>query len=161
MIDRFDGTKYKFLSNFHMFPIVYEGIKYPSTEHAYQAAKTVNPKLKQLIAQYKTPAEAKKAGQQVAMRPDWNDVRLQIMEDVLLLKFADAKLRDKLLATEDEELVEGNTWGDKYWGQVDGVGENHLGKLLMKLRSEYRSLIDAARGDDLSGILGRGALGEY
>ena len=71
------------------------------------------------------------------MRADWEEVKIEIMEEALRLKFDDPHLKDLLLATGDKELIEGNTWNDQFWGVCNGVGENNLGKLLMKLRKEY------------------------
>ena len=77
-------------------------------------------------------------GRKVNLRKDWEDVKIQVMENGLRLKFQDPTLRKKLLATEDEELVEGNPWGDRYWGVCNGSGKNKLGKLLMKIRKELQ-----------------------
>ncbi len=133
-IRRFTG-EYRFLSNFFPCRITYEEITYPSTEHAYQAAKCIFRKDKHRIAEL-TAGEAKREGRKVELRPDWEEVKLQVMEDVLRLKFFGNKsLAAKLLATGDQELIEGNTWGDTFWGVCKGVGENHLGKLLMKVRN--------------------------
>jgi ribA/ribD-fused uncharacterized protein len=108
-----------------------------STEAAYQAAKTTDPELRKPFI-HMNPAQAKRAGRRLPMRPDWDAVKLQVMEDVLRIKFSVAPFRTWLLNTGDEELVEGNTWGDTFWGVCGGVGENHLGKLLMKIRAELR-----------------------
>ena len=85
-----------------------------------------------------TPGEAKRMGRQVTLRKDWEDVKISVMEKGLRMKFAIPELRDKLLATGEEELVEGNWWGDTCWGVCKGVGANNLGKLLMKIREESR-----------------------
>ncbi len=136
-IDRFDGTKYRFLSNFYMAPVVYEGITYPSSEHAYQAAKTADVGSRLLLADLKTAGEVKRAGARLKLRADWNDVKISVMENIVRLKFEQhPDLAEKLLATGNAELIEGNTWGDRFWGQVDGVGENHLGQVLMRIRNE-------------------------
>jgi ribA/ribD-fused uncharacterized protein len=83
-----------------------------------------------------TGREAKKFGRKVKLRDDWNDVRLQIMGEVVLTKFVVNKdLRDKLIATGQRELIEGNTWHDTFWGVCNGKGGNHLGKILMEVRS--------------------------
>ena len=90
------------------------------------------------IAQATKPVTAKKMGRRVNLRKDWEDVKIQVMEKGLRLKFQDPTLRKKLLATGDEELVEGNPWGDRYWGVCNGSGKNKLGKLLMKIREELQ-----------------------
>ena len=140
MIDKFDGTKYRFLSNFYMAEIEYEGIKYPSSEHAYQAAKSTDLEVRKRIATCcKTPNESKKAGRIVRLRANWDLLKRGIMLDIVRIKFkTHADLRQKLLETGDEELVEGNTWGDVFFGVCNGVGENHLGKILMQVREELR-----------------------
>lgn len=139
-IDSFKGN-YRWLSNFEMLadPIIYEGIAYPSTEHAYQASK-VAPPFRQEIADLRTPGMAMRRGRAMATRKNWSGVKLQIMEDVLRLKFAIPKYRDLLRSTLPCELIEGNAWGDVFWGVCAGVGENNLGKLLMKIRAEIASV---------------------
>jgi len=140
---------YHFLSNFFMCSILYEGIVYASTEHAYQAAKTTNHDLRRHFFAHGTAAQAKNRGRNIALRPDWEQVKLSIMLELLRIKFSDPTLADKLLGTDDAELVEGNWWHDQYWGVCNcgrdgtcskkgGVGENHLGKLLMQVRDERR-----------------------
>jgi len=137
MIDKFRG-KYGFLSNFYESPIEDENITYPTVEHYFQAQKTLNREEKLKIAKATKPAKAKKMGRQVKLRKDWEDIKLQVMEKALRLKFQDSTLRKKLIATGDEELVEGNPWGDRYWGVCNGSGKNKLGKLLMKIRKELQ-----------------------
>lgn len=73
------------------------------------------------------------------MRDDWERVKLAVMLDLLRQKFAHADLRAQLIATSDDVLVEGNTWGDTFWGMCNGVGLNHLGRLLMQVRAEVRT----------------------
>ena len=138
MIDRFDG-EYRWLSNFWPSPVLLDGLLYPTVEHAYQAAKTVLPNERTLIGSLATPGQAKRAGRKVTMRPDWEGMKIDIMTRLVEKKFLyhDA-LRIKLILTGDEKLVEGNTWGDRFWGTVDGEGENHLGKILMEVRSELK-----------------------
>lgn len=137
MIDKFRG-KYWFLSNFYESSIEDENITYPTVEHYFQAQKTLNREEKLKIAKATKPAKAKKIGRQVNLRKDWEDIKLQVMEKALRLKFQNPDLRKKLIATGDEELVEGNQWGDRYWGVCNGSGKNKLGKLLMKIRKELQ-----------------------
>lgn len=141
-INRFDGTEYAFLSNFYecpvriCFPETGECFTFSTSEHAFQAAKC--PTRAREFSGL-TPGQAKRLGRQVDMRDDWEDVKDDVMYEVVLAKFTqNEELKDKLLATGDEELVEGNTWGDRYWGQVNGVGKNMLGKTLMRVRDELR-----------------------
>lgn len=138
-IDSFSG-EYRFLSNFWPAEVEFEGQRYPSVEHAYQAAKTLDPVERRRIATQATPSAAKRAGRALVLRDDWLEVKLDVMESCVRDKFTrHAELRRRLLETGDAELVEGNTWGDRYWGVFEGQGENHLGKILMKIRGELRA----------------------
>lgn len=138
MINQFIG-EYRWLSNFELCNLIYEGEIYISSEHAYQAAKSLQTGVRLMIANCTTPRLARKLGQQVECRPDWDEKKVSIMEDILRLKFkVGSPLAQKLLDTGDEELIEGNWWGDKFWGVCEGVGKNNLGKSLMKIRNELR-----------------------
>jgi len=136
-IDRFIND-FAFLSNFHPSTIRWRGLKWKTVEHAYQAAKTLDEKQQQMIHESKTPAEAKKLGRAVTIRPDWDDVKLSIMEELIRLKFENPLLRYALLQTGERPLVEGNHWNDTTWGICRGKGQNLLGKILMKVRDECR-----------------------
>ena len=135
-IESFSG-EYKFLSNFYQCVVSLDGDTYPSVEHAYQAAKTLDPEERRVIRTTPQSNLAKKLGQYIAIRPDWEDVKLWIMSDLVWQKFSNNKeLKDKLLATDSVELIEGNWWNDTYWGICKGVGQNNLGKILMAVRYE-------------------------
>ena len=138
-IDCFDG-EYAFLSNFYDSPIEKDGIVYPTNEHFFQAMKTLDDEERKRIAAAETPGKAKRMGRSVKLRPDWEQSKIQIMKEGLTLKFLCHKdLAEKLVATGDVWLIEGNWWGDTCWGVCKGVGENNLGKLLMKIRGELQS----------------------
>lgn len=141
-ISEFFGD-YRFLSNFYMHEIEYEGIVYLSNEHAYQAAKTLDIEERKKIAALLTAGDAKKAGKKLKIRPDWEEVKLQVMRDCVRIKFEDDGLRRKLLLTNDAELIEGNNWNDTFWGVCDGVGTNHLGIILMETRAGIREVTEA------------------
>jgi len=144
VISSFRGA-YSFLSNFFHAEVEMDGMSFPTVEHAYQAAKTVSPRQRAMIRECSNPGEAKRRGRVVTLRKGWNDERLQVMEDLVRQKFSrHAKLRRKLLATGDEEIEEGNWWGDKFWGVYKGEGENHLGKILMRVRYEFSQENDDA-----------------
>ena len=130
--------KYFFLSNFYMVNINYDGQVWPSSEHAYQAAKTFNIDEKQSILVSKTPAEAKHLGNVVTCRKDWPSIKRNIMEDILRVKFQIPELRHLLLETCNVKLCEGNSWSDSYWGVdiITGRGHNWLGRILMMIRLE-------------------------
>jgi ribA/ribD-fused uncharacterized protein len=143
MIDSFRG-KYRFLSNFYPSPIELQGITYATAEHLFQALKIVDTVpgalgYRRYIAEADTPMEAKKRGQGVPLREDWESIKLDLMECVLTLKFGEsAKLRKRLLDTGDKEIAEGNNWGDTFWGTVNDEGRNELGKALMRVRAQLR-----------------------
>lgn len=135
--------EYRWLSNFWPCKVYYEGINYPSVEHAYQAAKTLDVDVRRFISSLATPGEAKRAGKTIELRDDWNLIKLPIMLNLVRLKFKDPQLKERLLATGDMVLEEGNMWGDRFWG-IDlrsGRGENNLGEILMIVRDEIRSSI--------------------
>ena len=137
-IDRFDG-EYAFLSNFYDSPISdCDGNMYPTVEHFFQSMKTLDPYMHRKIAAAPTPGQAKKLGRHVDLRHNWDEIKVNVMKCGLKLKFSIPELKEKLLATGDAYLEEGNWWKDRYWGVCNGIGENMLGKLLMELRDELR-----------------------
>ena len=137
MIDRFSGD-YRFLSNFYPCEVEYDGDKFPSTEHAYQAAKTFRPHRGPVLTM--TAGQAKRWGRTVPMRPEWEVIKVDVMHKLLEQKFKmGTKLAQKLIDTGNETIIEGNTWGDVFWGQCPvGTGDNILGKLLMKIRLQLQ-----------------------
>jgi len=132
MIDGFFG-EYRWLSNFHLAEVTYEGVKYPSVENAYQASKW--PKESRTPFTKCSASDAKKYGKTMRPAPWWIDARIGIMEDLVLQKFTQhPDLQNLLLATDGQEIVEGNYWGDQFWGVCKGEGENNLGKIIMRVR---------------------------
>ena len=140
-INSFRGV-HGFLSNFYetLEPIEYEDFPYPTAEHAFATAKTLHPKLRLEIALAPTPGVAKRLGRKAPLRKGWDEMRLDVMTDILRIKFAQPLMRELLLDTGDEELVEGNHWNDRFWGvdQRSGRGLNWLGKILMEIREDIR-----------------------
>ena len=137
MITEFQG-EYRFLSNFPDAEVIWGGIKFPSVENAYQAAKCKNPEDRKRFLTI-TAGQAKRLGREVEITPNWEENKLWIMEALVSQKFHNIpEYREKLLATGDEELVEGNNWGDTFWGVCQGIGQNHLGKIIMKIRKELQ-----------------------
>lgn len=147
MIDNFEG-KYRFLSNFHEGdPFSLGGRLWPTGEHAYQAAKSLDIRFHDAVMQAATPHLAKKMGRKVQLREDWEEVKEAKMILVLEAKFAPgSKLAELLLETDSEELVEGNSWHDNIWGNCrcgkcsDIPGQNLLGKNLMVVRARLELL---------------------
>ena len=143
MIVEFDGD-YAFLSNFYPSTIYHDGITYPTNEHFFQAMKTLDIDERKAIAAAETPGQAKRMGRNVKLRPDWEKIKVDVMRLGLILKFTDAELAEKLVATGDEELVEGNWWHDNTWGNCHCTacsrkgGRNLLGMLLMEVRKELQ-----------------------
>ncbi len=137
--------EHRFLSNFYLVWVWFDGKLYPSLEHAFQAAKTLDEVRREKIRLMKKAGEAKAEGLLIrkdgTLREGWDaGLQLETMELLLKQKFSDEhpELRDLLLGTGEALLVEGNTWEDTFFGVYNGVGENHLGKLLMKRRNEIR-----------------------
>lgn len=128
--------EYWFLSNFYPISIEFEGDVYPTVENAFQAAKTLN-KSERTIFKTCSPNLAKKIGRQVTLRPDWEQVKVNIMKELLRIKFANPLLKSKLLEL-NGPIVEENFWGDTFWGMCNGTGQNVLGQLLTNLKEELR-----------------------
>jgi ribA/ribD-fused uncharacterized protein len=143
VINSFTG-KYSFFSNFHPAIIQFEGLNYPTVEHAYQASKSKEYFFRKLIVAL--PANkaglAKKRGQTIRLRSDWKDVQIDIMHSLLCYKFKQEPFKTKLLETENAIIIEGNYWHDNNWGDCgckdckDISGENWLGRLIMDIRSQ-------------------------
>ena len=132
MIKSFSGD-YRFLSNFYPVEVVLDGVTYPTVENAYQAAKTLDLEKRKEFLDV-SPGAAKRLGRRLEIRPDWDDVKLSVMTRLNEQKYMQPDLRKKLCDTYPQDLVEGNTWGDTFWGVCDGKGSNHLGKILMAIR---------------------------
>ena len=147
MIDKFQGH-WRFLSNFYPCKIS-DGIEYPSVEHYYVAMKVDDDQLingkyytpsdfREMISKVESPAIVKKIGKLVKVRKDWGSKKIHIMNWAVREKFKNKELSEMLLSTGDVELIEGNTWGDTFWGVCNNKGKNHLGKILMEVRRELR-----------------------
>jgi ribA/ribD-fused uncharacterized protein len=139
-INEFRGD-YAFLSNFYPAPISYMGQTYANNEAAFQAQKTLSAReqRKFCIFRMHNPSDAKKLGRDLTLRPDWEKVKVRFMYEICMCKFMqNPELRDKLLATGESTLVEGNNWGDYFWGKVNNCGENQLGIILMDVRAKLQ-----------------------
>ena len=135
VIDSFRG-EFDWLSNFYQCQVEFEGMNFSNVEAAFQAAKCLDMKERERFFGL-SGGQAKRLGRRVELRSDWEEVKIDIMRQVLKSKFTqNPELREKLIATGDTELIEGNNWNDTFWGVCRGKGRNHLGKLLMEVRAE-------------------------
>ena len=147
VINSFAGS-FSFLSNFHPCNVEFNGLWFPTVEHAFQAAKSneVNIQFQFTLIPAEQAGRAKRAGRRLVLRPDWEDVKVPIMKLLLTRKFkTDSVLRNQLVSTGEAQLIEGNHWHDNTWGNcmcekcVHIQGRNLLGKLLMEVRMELAS----------------------
>ncbi len=130
--------EHRFLSNFYPSEVTHNGLVYPTIEHWFQAHKATNESTHLFILKATTPSEAKSKGRKTRLRPDWEQIKDQVMWDGLMLKFQDSILAQKLRDTRPYVLVEGNTWGDVYWGYdlFKHTGLNKLGTMLESIRAQ-------------------------
>lgn len=139
MITSFQGD-YEFLSNFYPCKIEYGELVFPSVENAYQAMKCANPNDMLQFVNI-SPGEAKRLGRKVTMVEGFDEIKYKVMRALLDQKFNDKNLRELLLATAPESIIEGNYWHDNYWGAChcdkckDKIKHNHLGELLQRKRN--------------------------
>lgn len=139
IIDNFKDPQYSFLSNFYPSKFYYQGYTWDTVEHAFQAEKTILRKESDKIRLAPTPAAARKLGKAINLRCGWNDLKITIMRDLVYQKFSQNPIiAQQLLDTGDTFLVEKNNWGDRFWGQTNGVGKNWLGRILMETRDHLR-----------------------
>lgn len=141
-ITKFRGQNY-FLSNFYQAPVKYQGLFFANNEAAFQGAKVIGTKQESQRLSFTSliARDAKHKGRHVLLRSDWEKVKDQVMYEIVLDKFTrNQDLCDKLLATKNAELIEGNTWHDTYWGydMTKKRGKNKLGKILMQVRQQLR-----------------------
>lgn len=114
---------------------------YRTVEHAFQASKCWHHIDQLRIRMCPTPQNAKTLGRQILIKPEWDFFKMDTMEQLVRNKFKNSRLRTMLRFTEKRPLIEENTWHDTFWGicicaEHDGDGENHLGRILMKVRDE-------------------------
>ena len=142
MINEFKD-QYRFLSNFYWSPIFYQEKLYPTAGHLFQALKTKDKKERDKIRIARTPGIAKKIGQTVSLKKDWEKIKDKLMYMIVRLKFLqNTELKLSLFNTKDSTLIEGNYWHDNYWGGCFCSkckliqGKNQLGKILMRIREK-------------------------
>jgi len=137
-IRKFRG-KHAFLSNFYQgAPFEWRGHTWATAEHAYQAAKCERTEDARAIREATSPASAKRMGRRVLLRPDFDEVKIDLMREILQAKFSHHSTARLLENTGHAELIEENHWGDTFWGRCDGRGLNHLGNLLMGVKDRNR-----------------------
>lgn len=124
------------LSNFHVCPVHFGGLKYMSSEAAYMACKTLDPQVKNKFTGDLKPNQAKVLGREIQLRSDWESYKVLAMTKVLTAKFVQNNdLGDLLVSTGERYIEETNDWNDKFWGaDVFGAGDNMLGNVLMHVR---------------------------
>jgi ribA/ribD-fused uncharacterized protein len=136
-VNRFSGD-FDFLSNFFQADVQIDGILYPSSEAAFQAQKCFSNDDKIQFTRY-TPNQAKHFGRKIYMRPDWEDIKVDVMTRVVRAKFTQHEILGNLLCrTGNAKLIDGNAQNDTFWGVCNGIGKNHLGKILMQIRNELK-----------------------
>ena len=134
MISEFSGN-HRWLSNFWLCQITMGDLVYPSTENAYQAAKYPSKDRQQFTTC--SPSKAKRLGNMTTLPINWDSEKLIVMRKVLNQKFrANTFNAAILLETGDVPLIEGNTWDDCFWGVCNGQGQNHLGLMIMDIRTK-------------------------
>ncbi len=160
MINSFTG-RYRFLSNFYPSKIEHRGISYPTVEHFYVSMKidegqlintkyTTTEDCREIISKMTSPGDVKRLVRTFKIRKDWDDLKLKIMKWAINEKFKDPELSLLLLSTESEEIIEGNTWHDNFFGicsckPCEGKGQNNLGKILMESRSQIREKVELSK----------------
>lgn len=136
--------EYKWLSNFYPCIVMFEGLQYPTVEHAYVAAKTTNQDIRKHIQSISTAGKAKIFGRSLEYRPNWDDMKVKVMSFLLEQKFKQEPFKTWLDETGDAKLIEGNNHGDVFFGCVYDfenqvyIGKNVLGELLMSIRLKNR-----------------------
>lgn len=150
VIPKFENEWF-FLSNFSEHPVTFDSpwgeLRFKTSEAAFQAAKykamdprdpTAIKKYVRAVLEAPTPNQTKYLGRSVSIDiAKWNEIRVECMREVVFQKFLPTGMSDKLLSTGHAMLVEGNTWGDTFWGRVNGKGYNMLGSILMEVRGFY------------------------
>ena len=135
--------EYRWLSNFVDVEVEWEGRQYKSVEHAYQSAKSLDKEWKRFCRSDVSSGKVKRASRRIEIRDDWEAIKKSVMKNLLTQKFSDERFRSLLLATGDTYIIEGNTWGDTFWGvdMYSSEGENILGKMIMEIRSSMQIVL--------------------
>jgi ribA/ribD-fused uncharacterized protein len=142
VIVSFDGEE-SWLSNFYDSPIEYRGRTYLSVEHAYHSEKSSDESWKQICSDWSNNAgKIKRLSRDIVIVSDWDSIKKDVMWSLLNSKYNLDIFKDRLLNTNDMIIREGNRWGDFFWGtSLDGTkGNNELGKMIMKIRTNLKSI---------------------
>lgn len=137
MITEFQN-EHRWLSNFAPVKIKLDGLEFPSVEHAYMSAKSDDAEWKKFCSNPNNKAgDVKRQSRNVTLKEDWDEIKLEVMKECVTQKFSQEPYRTKLLETGTQHIQEGNRWNDKFWGVClkTNKGENHLGRLIMDVRS--------------------------
>jgi N-glycosidase YbiA len=155
IIKEFQGEN-RWLSNFATVDILFEGRVYPSVEHAFVAAKSLDHEWREICTNRQLhPAEVKQLGKSVVLRDDWDEVDEEIMFDLLTKKFNQEPFKSKLIATQNDYIQEGNRWGGIRWGYCleTDKGDNLLGFMIMKIRESLTENNNNNNGIQFQGLL--------
>jgi len=137
----FYENEFYVFSNYSSFAIEWKGKIYPTSEHTYHSEKFVDENIKEQIRNTRSAHDSQKLAEanRDKYRKDWSEVRLEIMKDILRAKVKQhSYVKKKLLESGEKELVE-DSWRDSFWGWGPNKdGENHLGKLWMEVREEFK-----------------------
>lgn len=130
---------YGCFSNFSRHEIEMDGKIWKTSEHYYQAQKTTDPTIREIVRNCPTPKEAAQFGRSLPMREDWDEIKYDIMRTIITAKvYQHPNIKELLLSTGEEELVE-NSPKDYIWGcGRDGSGCNELGKIFMEVRAAFK-----------------------
>ena len=132
---------YRYMSNFHISPVDYEGLRYNNVEAAFQSAKVSRPADRERFTRM-SPAEAKMEGRKALLPADWQQRKVGVMTECVFSKYMLSNgLRSQLTDTGEKYLEETNWWKDNYWGNdpnITSPGLNKLGKVTMGVRELFK-----------------------
>lgn len=143
MICQFRG-EYYFLSNLYPCHLQYDDMDFLSLEHAYLYLKYNNNDFRYKCLSDIPANILKKSTTGLTLTKDWNSIKIHTMYELLKIKFNNEPYKSLLLDTSNQNIVEGNNWNDTFWGvdinTTPNYGENHLGRLIMKVRDELNGI---------------------
>ncbi len=138
MTAKFYTGPFDALNNFSAHAVEYNGVLYPTAEHAFQVTKSIDQDAKKAILAARSPLVAKTLsnGQYGAFRdPEWGDKKIGIMKDILTAKYEQHEEVRSVLDSTTGSTIEEDSPTDYFWGiGKDGLGKNHLGQIWMQIR---------------------------